>query len=232
MKNIFKYAFVLGCFLGAQNAGADVMKDFDGLGENKELFDKAKALHPEMSVVVVQDRVVDRRNRLEIAPEMVAVSGGDSYINTYGYGLSAHYHVSPWWSVGARYSYYTNKLTKEAENLINDTSATGSGIIPEIDHPENAIMGFVNVYPIYGKMSTLNIGITHFDMYLTAGYGQIALKSGSVGTWAGGLGVGFWFSQHLTTRLEVRYQNYEATRYNGKDGMNTINTSLQLGYIL
>ena len=210
---------------------ADVLKDFDGLGENKDLFDKAKALHPELEVTVVQKRIVDRRNRLELAPEVATYTGGDTYVDTYGYGLNAHYHITPRWSVGLKYTYLTNELNKEGLYLINDTS-TGKGIIPDIDYAKSNTMAVLNFYPIYGKMNLFGLGITHFDVYGSLGAGSMELRSGNSTVINAGGGIGFWWSQHYTTRFEVRYQTYEAQRYSSAVDIENTIISLQMGYIL
>lgn len=226
-----KIIFIL-LLAGTQWASADVMKDFDGLGENKDLFDTAKALHPDLNVTVVQQRVVDRRMRVEVAPELSVFTGGDAYIDTSSYGLTTQLHIVPWVSVGARYTKFSNELNKEGQNLITDVDANGQGIIPDIDQPETSLMGFVNFYPIYGKMNTMNIGITHFDLYLSLGYGDMQLRSGKTNTWSAGGGVGLWWSQHFSSRLEIRYQTYEAQRYDRGVDLDNVVASLQLGYLL
>ena len=66
--------------LGSTARAADLMKDFDSIGGNDALLDRAKALNPEERVRVVQDRIVTRRNRVEIAPEYSNVVAGDSLI--------------------------------------------------------------------------------------------------------------------------------------------------------
>lgn len=211
-------------------AGADVLQDFDGLGDNKDLLDKAKALNPDVAVTVVQERIVQRRNRLEIAPEIGKVLGGENYLNTYGYGANLHYHITPRWSVGARYTYYTNQLSSEGKSLIGTSKVQN---VADIDEPKNAYMGFVNWYPIYGKLNLFGKGVTHFDVYATAGYGNIELRRGGAGTWTAGGGVGFWFSQHMTSRIEARYQNYTASRENNtENSLNSMVLSLQVGYML
>lgn len=227
-----KFICLLFFMLWALPSVAGVMEDFDGLGENKDLFDKAKALHPEMNVTVVQPRIVDRRNRLELAPEIDNLAGGDAYSKTYGYGLNAYYHITPHWSLGAKYTYYTNKFTNEAENLVNGGTPDGAPIVPSIDYPKNSLMGSIAFYPIYGKFNFLGMGITHFDVYATAGGGSIRLNSGSTGIWTGGVGVGFWWSQHLTTRLEARYQSYTAQRLDGPTKIQNTVFGLQVGYLL
>ncbi|MCC6138133.1 MAG: outer membrane beta-barrel domain-containing protein [Bdellovibrionaceae bacterium] len=223
---------ILAVLVLSISASADVMQDFDGLGDNKELFDKAKALHPDMNVTVVQKRVVDRRNRFEIAPEVSSYFGGDSYVDTYGYGLNAHFHITPRWSIGARYTYFTNKLNKEGKSLITDVDGNGQGIIPDVDYLKQNLMGVVNFYPIYGKMNMFGLGIAHFDVYASLGAGTVDLRSGSSAIYSGGGGVGFWWSQHFSTRFEVRYQTYKAQRFTGEEDMENTIIGLQMGYLL
>lgn len=227
-----KLLFITLIALVSFTVHADVMKDFDGLGENKDLFDKAKALHPDMNVTVVQKRIVDRRHRLELAPEVASYMGGDSYVDTYGYGLNAHYHITPRWSVGLKYTYFTNELNKEGQSLISDDDANGQPIIPSVNFPKSSLMGVVNFYPIYGKMNMFGLGITHFDIYGSLGAGTIALNENSSTLITAGGGIGFWWSQHFTTRVEVRYHTYSAQQQNGDVNINNTVVGLQMGYML
>lgn len=214
------------------SARAELMKDFDSLGGNEALIEKAKVLQPEKSEYIVQNRTVDRRNRVEIAPEFTSVMGGDAYLRTQMMGMNAHYHITPRWSAGVKYGYMANQLRPEGENLITDTTVTGKAFIPAIDYPKQEILALINWYPIYGKMNLLEKGVLHFDLYLLAGAGQIELKSGNKTTYTAGTGIGMWFSQHLTSRLEFRYQNYKATNYTGENNMDLTLASLQMGYLL
>jgi hypothetical protein len=75
-------------------------------------------------------------------------------------------------------------------------------------------------------------GVAHFDVYGQLGGGQIELKSGKTSTYIGGLGIGFWISKHLTTRLEMNFQNYKTQRVLGDSNMNLTLASLQIGYLL
>lgn len=211
---------------------ADVLKDFDGLGENKDLFDRAKALNPDMQITVVQDRAVSRRQRLEISPEISRLLAGDTYVDSFAYGINGQYHFNPRWSAGVKYTYFTSELNKEGQNLINDTDANGQPIIPDIDYPKSSVMGFINFYPIYGKLNLLGLGITHFDIYLNLGYGSITLASGASNLLNAGGGIGLWWSQHLTTRLEVRYHTYEAQQNNQSVGIDNTVLGVQMGYML
>jgi outer membrane beta-barrel protein len=93
-------------------------------------------------------------------------------------------------------------------------------------------MMLINWYPIYGKMNLYDLGVVHFDVYALAGAGQMELKSGPTISYTGGGGIGFWVSQHLSTRLELRYEGYTAKRFTGDTNMNTTVAGIQIGYML
>lgn len=238
MKSISKsslraLSLALFAVVAASTANAsDLMKDFDTLGGNDVLLEKARSLNPEATITVVQDRVVSRRKRVEIAPEYTNVMGGDAYNKTQTFGLNAHYHFTPRWSIGAKYEYALNELKPEATNLIHSRDVSDKAIIPDIDFPKSQMLATVNWYPIYGKMNLYDLGVAHFDIYTLLGAGQVQLKSGSSATYTAGGGVGFWISQHLTTRFELRYQNYNSKRYTGTEPMNLTVAGLQIGYLL
>jgi outer membrane immunogenic protein len=208
------------------------MKDFDSLGGNDVLLEKVKSLAGESKVSVVQGRVVERTHRFEISPEYGSFVGGDSYLKTKSIGLNINYHINPRWSLGLNSAYYFNELSAEALNLINDTSVTGTGIIPAIDHPKSAVMASLAWYPIYGKVSWFGSATSQFDIYGLAGAGQVQLRSGATSTSQAGIGIGLWASQHLSVRAEVKYQNYRAQTFAGPQNMELTATSVQLGYLL
>ncbi len=218
--------------IGSTAQAGELLKDFDTLGGNDVLLEKAKALNPDATISIVQDRVVSRRRRVEIAPEFSTVMGGDSYNKTSEMGLNAQYHFTPRWSIGAKYSFASNSISPEGEYLLQDTSATGKAQIPDIDYPKSQMLALINWYPIYGKMNLLDKGVAHFDIYLLGGAGNVELRSGSKSTYTAGGGVGIWWSQHLTTRAELRYQTYNAKRYDRETPMNLTIAGLQIGYLL
>lgn len=232
MKSSRKFLVAVLLGLASLPAHADILQDFDTLGGNDVLLDKARALQPEMSVGVVQSRIVNRKRRLELSPEYSNVLGGDAYNNTQNIGFNAHYHFTPQWSVGVKYNYSMNELRPEGEHLIKDSTTLGKTLVPEIDYPKQQYMALVNWYPIYGKMNLYDLGVSHFDIYALAGVGQVQLKSGDASTWTAGGGLGLWLSQHLSTRLELRHQSYTAKRYTGDVNMNVTVAGVQVGYLL
>lgn len=213
-------------------AFADVMKDFDSLGGNNVLMDKVKAIEPDKRATIVQNRVVNRFKRVELAPEFTTIFGGDAYLNTVGIGVAGQFHFNPYISLGARYTKLANKYSDEGENLIKESEVTGKITVPDVDPAQTQTMAVLNLYPIYGKLNLFNKAVTHFDIYGTFGYGNITLKSGSKPTYLAGAGMGLWLSQHLSTRLEVYYQTYEAERQAGPSKMDLTGANLQIGYLL
>jgi outer membrane beta-barrel protein len=215
----------------AKNSG--LLKDFDTLGGNDVLLDKARELNPDQRISIVQDRIVQRRNRLEIAPEFASVLGGDAYNHTDGFALNAYYHITPHWALGAKYEYDANSVRPEGQNLIDQAlKESDRNLIPDIDYPKGQALALVDYFPIYGKMNFFDVGVVHFDVYAVAGGGQVFLRSGNTATYTGGGGIGFWFSQHLSTRMELRYQTYQAQHFSGAEKMNLTVASLQIGYLL
>ncbi len=200
---------------------ADLTKEMDALGANKDLLKKAKAIDPKNRVQVVQNREVDRRLRLEIGLNGAGVAGGDPYVNTTLLGGHIDFHITPRWSVGARYYNSSNNLNSEGRKVFDDAEARRAAgetgfRQPGIDWAKESWLAVVNWYPIYGKMNLFNAGISQFDIYVLGGAGQINLaSSGAVPLYTAGGGVGLWLTQHFSTRLEARWQGYGDKIYDG-----------------
>ncbi len=217
-------------------AQADILKDFDSLGGNDALLDQAQAVNPETEVRVVQERVVSRRSRFEFAGGYTNFFAGDTYLATQSLDLGFRFHVNPRVSLGAHYFNAFNGLTSEGEALQNSTLRTTAAMneprIPDFDPIQDGYYGSVNFYPFYGKLNVLGMSVVHFDTYVLGGYGNVNLKSGATDLILYGGGIGFWLSQHLSTRLELRQQVYEAKRYTGDQRLNVTVGSLSIGYLL
>jgi outer membrane beta-barrel protein len=219
-----------------KKAKINASEDIDSLGGNKELMEMAERLHPESRSRIVQDRIIDRRNRVEFGLGFGAIFGGDAYLDTRAFSAALDYHITPRWSVGLRYLDFTNNLNAEGDRVFNEAAKTyaagGRAQAVDIDYPLNATMAVVNWYPIYGKTSFLDIGVTQFDIYLLGGGGLINLDSGSTGIYTAGLGVGAWLSKHVTARAEVKWQRYNDELITGARTIDATMASLGLGWIL
>ncbi len=214
----------------------NVSEDIDSLGGNQELMEMAQNIKSETRSRIVQDRLVPRRNRVEFGLTYGGVVGGDSYLKTQSAGFSVDYHITPRWSVGARYYDFGNTLTDEGKRVFDQArknyQAGGTGYAVDIDYPEHAMLALVNWYPIYGKTSFLDMGVTQFDLYFVGGAGQITLSSGDTSLITAGAGVSAWITRHLTARAELRYQTYKDQPVTGSRQLDTGVATLGLGWIL
>ena len=216
----------------------NVSEDVDTLGGNEDLIKMAQSLKSRTRARIVQDRIVDRRNKVEFALSYGGVIGGDSYLKTQAIGFNANYHFTPRWSLGVQYTDFTNDLTAEGKRMRdqrNANIAAGNGLpsgIVSVDLPLSATMAVLNWYPIYGKTSFLDIGITQFDLYFIAGAGQIELYSGSSPIISAGVGVGAWLSKHLSLRAELKYQTYQDRPVSKTRDLHTGSANVGMGWIL
>jgi outer membrane immunogenic protein len=224
-------------FAANKNAQINVSEDVDTLGGNEDLIKMAQSLKSRTRARIVQDRIVDRKNKIEFALSYGGVIGGDSYIQTQALGLTANYHLTPRWSFGLQYTDFTNNLSPEGKRVFKQyREALAAGGTPayavDVDYPLSTQMAVINWYPIYGKTSFLDMGITQFDLYLIAGAGQIELSSGAAPIYSAGLGIGAWLSQHLSMRAEFKYQTYRDQPVTGPRDLNTGAVNLGMGWIL
>jgi outer membrane beta-barrel protein len=241
IKNLIVVVGVISLTLAVQAAetNQNIEKEFDALGGNGVLLEKAQALNPEVRTTVVQNRIVDRTSRFELSGQYANTFGGDTYVRTGIFGLSGQFHFNNNWSVGAKSGIAFNKLTNEGKSLVEAAEAdaaanplSSTADIPSMDYPKQLSMGYVNFYPLYGKISWLGKGISHFDIYGQLGYGNISLKSGGTTAMSAGAGVGVWGTEHLTTRLEMTYLDYTAKHIDGKEiKMGVTSASVQVGWL-
>ncbi len=244
--NILTIAF-LACSLMATSAMAapkakapakqiNASEDIDTLGGNKELLEMADKVKSSSRSRIVQDRIVDRHNALELGLSYGNTFGGDAYLKTQSLGVSVDWHITPRWSLGARYYDFGSSLTSEGQRVSDEARAAYNAgtraTFFDVDTPQSATMAMINWYPIYGKTSFLDMGVTQFDLYLLAGGGSLELASGNTSIWTGGIGVGAWMSKHFSARAEIRYQNYEDKIVTGSRSLDTVVGSLGIGYIL
>lgn len=191
----------------------DLTSKMNALGANKELMKKAKAIDPNNRIRVVQNREVDRHMRLELGVNYGMATGGDPYVNTNLMGGQLDFHITPRFSLGARYMNAQNNLNAEGKKVFEaaEVEARNNGTNfrrPGVDMAKDQWLAVGNWYPIYGKMNLFDAGVSQFDIYLLGGAGQINLSSGNAPVYTAGAGVGVWFTQHFASRLEARWQGY------------------------
>ncbi len=235
---MIKKVFFILFFLSPSFVFADLLEDIDSLGGNDVLLERARKLNPEKSVYIVQDRIVNRASRSEVGFEFSGVAGGDAYVSTKNLGLNYTFHINPRWSLGLRGQYIFNKLSPEgraavdyAKRVVDETNKSLE-LIPDIDYPKLAGYVVTNWYPIYGKMNLYDLGIIHYDVYFLLGGGHLSLKNGHTLGIMSGMGFGLWVSQHLSSRLELRYETYRARPISKPKRMHLTTFGFSMGYLL
>lgn len=227
--------FALAITTTAQ-AHASVSSDLDSLGTNAESIKRANRLESRSRVAIVQNRSVDRHWRFEVGSNFGAVAAGDSLINTQALSFDADLHISPKFSVGVRYSSMFNQLTAEGKSQFDAAEqAKQAGELwqkPQIDYPQSSLLGVIDWYMMYGKINFFDMSVVQFDIYSLLGAGQMQLASGPTPTYTAGGGIGFWFTNHITSRLELRYQGYQDQVDTGSRQQNLLIANFGLGWLL
>lgn len=242
MKKIISIIVLMSIFSGlasAQQTGRKSLKnDFKSLGTSSEVSERVKNLDSKQRVRVVQNRSVDRNNRVELGVHYGMTNNADSYVNTQNAGAALQYHVNPRFSFGFEYQKAYNKMTPEGDRQYLSAQAAqqsdpGSDVLfPSIDYPLDSKVALASFYPIYGKLNLFDSGIAQFDVYTTLGYGQMGLRSGSTNVFVAGIGTGIWLTNYLTTRIEGRYQKYQDLVQTEKRNQNTFQVLGSVGIFL
>lgn len=211
-SRFLQFVCCLSLCMGVSAQASSASKDLKGLGGNRDLILKARALDPNNKVKVVQNRLVERTNRVEVGLLLGGVAGGDSYLTTTNRGLRLDYHFTPRWSLGVSYYQSQNDLTNEGRRAMSAAAEARQSnqnfLRPDIDFVRDTTLAVLNWYPIYGKLNLFNWAIAHFDIYALIGGGQVRLSNSQTETYTAGAGVGLWITKHLSARLEGRYQTY------------------------
>lgn len=218
-------------------AEAKISDSLESLGSNPEVEKRAARVGSRNRVSIVQNRAVDRNWRLELGVNYGPVAAGDSYLRTQNLGGQVELHVTPRFSLGVRYAQAFNSLTPEGKQQFEAArNAKSRGAVdyrvPDIDYPKEQLFGTLTWYMMYGKINFFDLSVVQFDIYSLAGYGQVTLSSGNTDTWTAGGGVGFWFTKHITSRFEMRYQTYADQVYTGARNLDLIVANFGLGVLL
>lgn len=218
-------------------ANAGVSKDLESLGGNRAVEERAGRLSSTSQSAVVQGRSVDRNNRIEIAGMYAPLASGNSFLYTQTAGAQLDYHIVPQFSLGVRYEQAFNSLTPEGKQNLDvarrqqSTTGTYDGYA-DIDYPDRSIMGTASWYMFYGKMNFFDVRVIQFDIYSIGGAGQMTTSRNQSLTWTAGGGIGFWLTNHLTSRFELRYQTYKDKPYTGERDLNLIVANFAFGVLL
>ncbi|MBL7543332.1 MAG: outer membrane beta-barrel domain-containing protein [Bdellovibrionaceae bacterium] len=235
--SIFSVALITPILVFAQ-AKKDLKNEVSTLGDNHDVVERVKNMDTNQRVRVVQNRLVNRNNRIELGANYSYNGGGDSYVKSQNVGASLEYHLNPRWSFGIHYQKSYNTLTPEGENQFEIAQADqkvnqgSTKRFPSVDYPLETQLATVSYYPIYGKMNLFDTGIAQFDLYLQLGYGQMNLFSGSSDVYSVGVGSGIWLTQRITTRIEARYQQYQDLVQSERRKQNNLQALASIGFLV
>lgn len=243
--NSLRKSIVIATFLFAPLGSlAQVSGELESLGSNRDIRERAYALENRTRIGIVQGRAVDRNLRFELGGSFGPSVFGDPYVSTQNLAARADFHINPRWSLGVQYTRNLNALTAEGKRRFDqaraDQQTTGTYTVPQVTYPQESILGFLNWYMLYGKMNLFDWRVVQFDLYAVAGFGQINLATDIRDTtltewtnlWTGGMGIGFWLTQNLSSRFEVRYQGYEDNVHTGTRNINQAVATFGLGVLL
>lgn len=231
-------------FVSTNASAASVSGDLESLGSNKQVVERASLLENRTRIGIVQGRAVDRNTRFELGASFGPSMLGDPYLATQNAAVRGDFHINPRWSLGLQYTRNLNALTSEGKRRFdqarNDQLTTGTYSVPQVVYPEESVLASLNWYFMYGKVNLFDVRVVQFDMYAIAGFGQMKLSTDIRDTtltkwtnlFTGGLGLGFWFSQHVSSRVEVRYQGYEDSVHTGTRAINQAVATVGLGVLL
>jgi len=223
-------------FTASSAFAGTLLDDANSLGGNQDLMTKVRAINPDNRVRIVQKRTVDRHWRLEVDFNYGAYMGGDPYLKSDSIGGQMELHINPHWSVGARYASISNTLSSEGERVFKQAESLraqgiNSGTVA-VDPASSTLLGTISLYPLYGKLNFFNRSIAQFDLYVLGGAGTTQLSSGTSPTFTAGGGLGVWMSQHISGRLEARWQGHKDEVSGESRDINQTILSASFGFLL
>jgi len=225
--------------LASAKASKKLSDDVNALGGNSTLLKLSSEINPDKKIRVVQNRLVNRESRFEVATRYAQRFGGDAYLRTQAMQLNLEYHLNPKFSFGVLYSDYGSQLSPEGARVFSEARSSlqaGGGLssFPDVDAPQNSTVAQVQFYPMYGKINLFDKSIIQFDVSLIAGAGTINLASGPSQMFSTGIGTGFWISKNISARMELRYESYQDRDviYNSTRQVNPVSGSFGIGILL
>ncbi len=218
-------------------SSGEASDELESLNGNQAVSDRAAHLDSRTRAAIVQGRAVDRNWRFELGVNYGPVAFGDPYMSTQNLGANIDLHITPRFSLGVHYAKAYNQLTSEGQQQFSNAQ-NAANATPEVSYSQQSVMGVINWYMTYGKFNFFDVKVIQFDIYSLAGVGQEEVLT-QVGpnsidqwttTWTAGVGIGFWLSKHVTSRVEIRYQTYDDE--NGSRALNLAVATVGFGVLL
>ena len=188
--------------------------------------DKVTNVLSEDKLYVVNTRYSSLVNRHEVTLQGANNFTADSHLSTQEAALSYRYHINSNWSLGLRYTRYTNKLTPAGKTLYENKQ-----IVPDTDYALNGQELFVNYNTIYGKLRWTADTVVYFDQYIALGGGNVNLASGAKTLLFADLGLSFWIGNHMSSRIGFKNEFYKQHSLYGDRNIHNGVGYLEIGYL-
>lgn len=215
---------------------SSILTSFGAMAQDSELEKKLDALNipdDKVTTVLSDDKlyIVNTRYSSLVNRHELTLQGGnnftaDSHLSTQQTSLSYRYHINSTWSLAARYTRYTNKLTDAGTRLFADQK-----MLPDTDFALNSKELFVNFNTIYGKLRWTEDTVVYFDQYIALGGGKIDLASGAKNLMFADLGLSFWLGNHMSARVGFKNEFYKQTQLSGARNIHNGVGYLEFGYL-
>lgn len=227
--------FINTAALASEKKTNSLLNDLSTLGDNQFLKPYIKSTSTSSEISVVQNRFYSRFNRQELLTGIGYSTSGPAYFKTTATSMFYKFYVSPKWSVGVNYSYFTNSLSSAGIQVIKNGEAKlkndpDFAFIPDMDYPKFSYAATASWYPSYGKLNLFNT-IMYFDLFVTSGLGKIILKHKPSSLLFLSFGSSLWLTKKWIARFEMQNKLYKETWYNSQHNIVTTQMMLSAGYM-
>ena len=188
--------------------------------------DKVTTVLSEDKLYVLNNRYSSLVNRHELTIAGANNFTADSHLVTQQAAMAYRFHINSKWSLGARYTRYTNKLSSAGQTLFNNRS-----ILPDTDYALNGQELFVNYNTIYGKLRWSENSVVYFDQYLSLGGGKVKLSSGDKNLVLADVGLAFWLGNHGSARIGLKNEFYQQAQLSGTRNIHNGIGYIEFGYL-
>lgn len=159
---------------------------------------------------VVQNKLYTKAGRFELSA-LFGIYQRVDFQDSKTLGGSLAYHLNDMWG----FEFMAYSMLNEDSRVVEKFKATRGATI-EFNEEKNYLGGHVMFSPIYGKFSFLGKKISHFDLYISPGFG-VTKTTAYRPTPTIALGQKFWISNSFNVRLEYRFFRY-TDRVNTNEG--------------
>ena len=182
--------------------------------EVKKLELPSSIVGPHISESAFQS-VQTRYSSLQQRHEFILGGGhnflADSHLESQSASFSYKFHINEKWSMGLRSTRVFNELSAAGERLYEDEK-----IVPDNDYAQASRDLNITYNLFYGKIKFNERNITHFDGFVSLGYGDIELSNGNTNFKVIDTGLCFYLNKYFTSRLSLRNEFYNQTLESGK----------------